>query len=110
MLRLVKRQYIVVEVVVFGNMPHAVAISAIAKYKELIGRLDGTADNRLYTIRTASLQQDRGIFVRMLRSQFYELATYFLHNVYVIIFIPSAPVHQHGLFYCVCRSQRTGGK
>ena len=110
MLGLVEGEHVVGYAVVLGYVTHAVAIRAVAQDEEFVARLDGTSYDGLHAVGAAALHQHRGVLVGGCGGQADEGLSDFFYDVYVVVFVPRAPVGQHGLFHAVGRGEGAGGK
>ena len=91
--------HVVGNAVAVGNDSHAVAVGTVAEDKQFVTLLEGTAQHGFHTIGTATLHQHGSVLFRMFRGHLHQRFADFFHDSHIIIFIPSAPVTQHGFFY-----------
>ena len=103
-----KSKHIIIEVIIFGNITHAVSVSAVAANQKFVFRSDSGAKYSFHAIGPASLQKYRSIIFNILCGNAHQIFAQFLNNAEVIIFVPCTPVSHHGFFYCFRRGQRTG--
>ena len=99
LLCLFKGEHIIVEVIIFGDITHTVAVGSVATNQKFVFRGDGCTQNGFYAVCTASLQKDRGVFFRVFSGDAHQVFAKFLNDTEVIVFVPCAPVGHHGFFY-----------
>ena len=108
--RLLERHHVVGQALAVGYDAHAVAIRAVAQDEQFIRRSDGAAQHGLNAIGSAALHQHGRVVFRVLGGQRHQVFPDHFYNAHVVIFIPGAPIAQHGFLHGLGRGQRAGGQ
>ena len=103
-----QRHQHVIQFIIVGDLCHTLTIRAIGKNQQFVFGADGGADSGLHAISPATLQEDGCIVGLIQSSNCQQVVAEWCYDTFVIIFVPSAPVLQHGMAYAFRSAQGTG--
>ena len=97
--RFFESQHIIVEMIIFGNVSHAVSVCSVAANQEFIFGSDRCTEYSFHAVSAAALQEDRGVIFCLCGGKRDKFFAKFLYNAEVVVLIPCTPVGHHGFFY-----------